>query len=171
MKTTQLNRELRQAGAEQAEAAGLTQLAGQLHQLSSRPVVSGRRHLLRASLVAGLVMAAVIAYAQISLPGSWSYPVKRLSEQTVVAMIPSYRATIMMRRSVEVKDLVAQHASSQAVLATLADYHAQAVLYESSDKVNYQAFTYCKNMLIQAAQLAPEDERSAITNTLNSLQT
>jgi hypothetical protein len=170
-----LRKELRLAGASKSERAGLVEVAGQLSRLNKRPSPAAaepwwRARLLPAGLasIAGLFIgAALIAYAQTSLPGSVSYPVKRLSEQAAVAFDPNYRATVMMRRSQEVRELVKQRASQHIVLATLADYRTEAAAYKTT---NYAAFEYCRSNLAQAASIAPNNERSAITNTLSSLQ-
>ena len=171
-----LGKELRLAGAKQSETDGLLDVAARLHHLTNGEAVyrpAGRRRWQLASLglatVTGLLIgAALVAYAQTSLPGSWLYPAKRASEKVAVAIDPGYRATLMMRRSQEVAALVRHHSGQPIILATLADYRAEAAAYKST---NYAAFEYCKNNLQQAAAIAPGQERSAIANTLSSLQT
>jgi hypothetical protein len=171
-----LQTELRQAGASKSETAELAQVATQLKVLSTHAVVpvsrpNWYRRLLPLSMasVAGLLIGAMlIAYAQTSLPGSWTYPVKKLSEQAAVLFDSNYRATLMMRRSQEVRELIHNGADQQIVLATLLDYQHEAAAYKST---NYAAFEYCKSNLVQAAGVAPATERSAIRNALSSLQT
>ena len=75
----------------------------------------------------------------------------------------------MMKRAQEVKQLIAEHANSSLVLATLADYQTKASAYKSVS-ANYAVFEYCKNNLQQAAAIAPSPERQAINKTLLSLQ-
>jgi hypothetical protein len=176
-----LREELRLAGAKQSETSELIEVAGRLHQLPAADKIhtqtaAGRpwrrwrpaATLGLASIVGILVGAGVVAYAQTSLPGSWLYPSKRLSENVAVAVDPNYRATLMMRRSQEVKQLVDRRAGKPVVLATLADYRTEAAAYKST---NYAAFEYCKSNLEQAAHAAPSPERTAISDTLSSLQT
>ena len=170
-----LHKELRQAGASLQEVTELSQLARQLPELNGLPAKPKRSWWTRfkpvpiAAAIGGLVVGAVlIAVAQGSMPGSALYPVKRLSEQAAVAADPSYRATLMMRRSQEVKQLVNRRAGQGRVLATLANYRRAAAAYKTD---NYAAFEYCKTNLAQAAAAAPPAERAAIDSTLHSLQT
>lgn len=170
--------ELRLAGAKESELNQLTEVADRLHRLNT-PSASLKQakqvrpgwHLapLGAALIVGVLLGAnVVAYAQTSLPGNWLYPSKRLSEKVAVAFDPGYRATLMMRRSQEVKELVDRHAGKPVVLATLADYKTEAAAYKSAD---YAAFEFCESNLKQAAAAAPTPERAAINGTLASLQT
>lgn len=172
-KHRELITELRSAGAKASETIGLIEIASQLKQLkvASQQAPQSRWRLATVGLaaIAGILIGAgVMTYSQTSLPGSWAYPAKRLSENVAVAFDPNYRGTLMMRRSLEVEQLVNRRASPHTVLATLADYKTAASAYKSSD---YAAFEYCKSNLEQAATAAPTPERSAITNTLSSLQT
>jgi hypothetical protein len=174
-KQRSLSRELLQAGARDSETNRLVEVADQLRNLKKPGPVYSRANPGRRLAAFGvtavfgiLIGAGLVAYAQTSLPGSWLYSSKRLSEKVAVAFDPNYRATLMMRRSQEVKDLVGQKANQHVVLATLADYKTEATAYKSS---NYAAFEYCKNNLEQAATVAPDPERTAIDGTLSSLQT
>ena len=175
-----LSKELDLAGAKRSEKGGLIEVANQLRTLNSPrsayvnakssrpwwqrwPVAQ-----LGLSALIGLSLgASIVAYSQTSLPGSWLYPAKRVSEKVAVVLDPSYRATLMMRRSQEVEELIGAHASKPVVLAILADYRTEAAAYKSP---NYAAFEYCKNNLEQAAKAAPPPERSAIADALSSLQ-
>ncbi len=175
-----LRKELRQAGAKNSETAKLVEVADQLQSLKSlrmfpNPAKDSRQWWRRQIAVLGVVAiagiltgAGLIAYSQTSLPGSWLYPAKRLSEKVAVAFDPSYRETLMMRRSQEVTALVRQQASEHAVLATLAAYRSTAAAYKSA---NYPAFECCKSNLEQAIAKASPPERTAINTTLASLQT
>jgi hypothetical protein len=107
-----------------------------------------------------------VSLAQSSLPGSWLYPVKRASENAAVAVDPSYRATLMMRRASEVQQLVGKGASQQRVLATLTSYQAEAAAYKTK---NYAAYSYCKANLQQAEASANPAEKQMIASTLRSL--
>ena len=172
MKDKVLEKELLRAGAQPGEMAGLAAVASQLRALD-RPILAPKSRrwgrllpLTATALTALIVGASLVAYAQTSLPGSWAYPVKQLSEKTAVAIDPSYRATLMMRRSQEVRQLVSRHADQGQVMATLADYRSAAAAYKSH---NYAAFEYCKSNLEQAAGIAPPSERAAINQTLATL--
>jgi hypothetical protein len=173
-----LRRELRSAGAGEAEtdrllavAAGLGELpaTGQRHRPRPRPAGW------RLALPTGLALVAVlfaggllVAASQTSLPGSWLYPVQKLSDNAAESAHPQYRAVVMMKRAQEVKQLVAKRADSGAVLAALNDYQAEAAAYKAGAG-NYSAFEYCKTNLQQAAQAAPSPERAAITTALSAL--
>jgi hypothetical protein len=119
-----------------------------------------------AAVVFLLIGMTSVASAQTSLPGNWLYPVKRLSENTAVKFNPNYRATLMMRRADEVKQLIGAQADSKQVIATLAAYDVQAASYKSK---NYPAFAYCKSNLEQAAAQANPVEKQHIATTLASL--
>jgi len=94
------------------------------------------------------------------------YPAKKLSENVAVAVKPSYKATIMMRRSYEVQQLISHNTGEHKVLSTLADYQAAAASYKAH---NYPAFEYCKGNLKQAAVNANPSERQAINIALAKL--
>jgi len=171
-----LRRELLGAGASAAEADELAGLAQRLSALGTVPErrperrkAAARFGLLPAAsvaVVALLVGMAVVAFAQASLPGSWLYPVKRVSENAVVAADPGYRATLMMRRADEVRQLVADDAKPGAVSATLGTYRAEAVAYKAE---NYPAFAYCRSNLQQAEKHAGAQEKQQIAAVLKTL--
>ena len=176
-----LSIELKGAGASDAEIRGLLNLASDLGRLTPDNH-SKQRLTLRSTgppfrlplLVLGgmaclLIGMSLTTFAQTSLPGSWLYPAKRLSEQAAVLIQPAYRAAIMMRRAQEVRSLVADHAGSRTVLATLSAYQTAASAYKF-DVTNYSAFEYCKTNLEQAETRATSQEQQAIKTTLASLQ-
>jgi hypothetical protein len=145
--------------------------------LSSEPVSQdkrpgGWRKLIPIGLtsISGLALGmALVILAQTVSPGSWLYPVQKLSDSVAMSVDPSYRGTVMMKRAQEVKQLIASHASSNLVLATLADYQAEAAAYKSVP-ANYAVYEYCKSNLRQAAANAPSPEHQAIDNALLSLK-
>jgi len=119
--------------------------------------------------IAGLAVGmALVMFSQTTLPGSILYPVQKLSDSMAVSVNPDYRGTVMMKRAQEVKQLIADHASSNLVLATLDDYKSEASAY-TSVSANYAVFDYCKSSLQQAATIATNPERQAIDATLSSL--
>ena len=179
MKNSQdtLRRELRSSGASVVESDELLHLAGRLSSLRAVPRTTALQSRKRAfayrllptsavAVLALLVGMSTVAFAQNSLPGNWLYPVKRLSENTAVAVHPDYRATLMMRRADEVRQLVADNASTSRVKATLADYQVQAKAYTAT---NYPAFDYCKSNLHQAEQTANSSEKQMIASVLKNL--
>ena len=178
-KLNMLSNELSSAGANSHELPSLLRLADDLtvlrhsHAAAAKPLLPrSRSRWLLPSLSSAcflLLGMGVVMLAQPSLPGNWLYPVKRLSEQTAVLAQPGYRATIMMHRAEEVHSLVAHHASSQKVLATLAAYQSDATAYRSTPG-NYSAFEYCKSSLRQAETQANAQEQQAIKTTLASLE-
>lgn len=172
-----LQKELRMAGATQKEATELGALAAQLYSLQppvDQPKAIAKRHRIWpivvpvgiASLAVGM---AILVAAQAVLPGSWLYPVQKISDKVAVAVHPAYRANVMMQHAQQVQELVAAHADSSAVMAALADYRTEANEYKSLS-ANYAAFEYCKSNLQQAASTATGSERDAIMSTLRGLQ-
>lgn len=167
-----LKRELCSSGASAGEAEVLAGLAQRLQALRIVPERRGARF--RFGLLPALSMVAValligmatVAFSQTSLPGSWLYPVKRVSENTAVAASPDYRATLMMRRADEVRQLVTNGASTSRVTATLSLYQTEAAAYKS---VNYPAFAYCRSNLKQAEQRATPAEKTQIAVVLKNL--
>lgn len=175
--TATLRQELHGAGADEAETGRLLTIASQLgdlktgKQVAAQPARGLRRTLLPAgiSVVAGLAIGALLVMAsQSSLPGNRLYPLKKASGQVAVALHPDYRGVIMMQRAQEVQKLVARHADSSMVLATLADYRSQAVAYKTG-AANYSVFEFCKANLRQAEAGATGPERQAISQTVASL--
>jgi hypothetical protein len=180
-RSTELKNELKIAGASDSEANELAGLAVSLQQLRSSQstgIVAKKsgRQTKRISLVplgltsvVGLAIGMALAIlSQSVLPGSLLYPVQKLSDTVAVSLDPSYRGIVMMKRAQEVKQLVADHASSGIVLATLGDYKTEASVYKPVS-TNYATFEYCKSSLQQAAAIAPNSERQAIGNMLSSL--
>ncbi len=169
---TTLKHELLSAGASKSEADELAAVAQRLQALRAIPESQTTRPhfrlvpVLSVAVVAPLVGMALVTFSQPSLPGSWLYPVKRLSENTAVAANPNYRATLMMRRADEVRQLVADDAGADKVSATLSTYQAEATAYKS---VNYPAFTYCRSNLKQAEQHANSAEKAQIAAVLKNL--
>ncbi|HUY85057.1 MAG TPA: hypothetical protein VMU97_00915 [Candidatus Dormibacteraeota bacterium] len=176
----QLRKELLAAGATAAEAKELQPIAAKLSLLKGRNAAAGNRpktNRWRAIVkpavfvASGLVLGMfVIITSQAALPGSWLYPAQKFSDSVAISIHPQYRANVMMKRAQQVNQLVAQHASSERVLATLADYTAEASAYKDTPHANYAAFEYCKTNLRQAASAAPPDVRQAISISLQSLE-
>ena len=177
---SQLRQELRQAGASAAEVDVLVRIASQLDQLrqshTTAASVSSKRFVrvfkplafTAAGLVVGMLLVAV---AQTVSPTSFLYRVQQLSDKAAISIHPSYRATVMMKRAQQVNELVAGRASSNRVLATLADYTAEASAYKSTPHANYAAFEFCKAALEQAATSSPSAVKQAITISLQTLDT
>ena len=172
-----LRQELRAAGAHAAEtdhllavAAGLGTLPAAHKQRPARLRFNWRTALPIGLTVVVALFAGVllVAASQTSLPGSWLYPVQKLSDTAAESVHPQYRAVVMMKRAQEVKQLVAERAASGIVLAALNDYQAEAAAYKTN-AANYSAFEYCKTNLQQAAAGAPAPERQAISTALSSL--
>lgn len=177
-----LRSELKAAGAHGREVNELRALAASLKGLkgSSKPLPKPAARYRRPSrwqtiLPAGLITLAGVAFgmalvifSQTVLPGSWLYPVQKLSDNATAAIHPEYRGTIMMRRAQQVKELVAEHAGSSSVLKALADYRTEASAYKST-ATNYAVFEYCKTSLRQAAAIAPDPQKQAINDALSSL--
>lgn len=174
-----LRTELTSAGASAAEVDTLIDVASSLtHLQDHRSNTAVRPHRRWRTFVpfgltslSGIALGmALVIFSQTVLPGSWLYPVQALSDTVAVSVDSGYKGTVMMKRAEQVKQLIAAHASSNVVLATLADYKTEAAQYKSI-ATNYAAFEYCKTSLQQAAAIAPSTERQAIVGTLDSLNT
>lgn len=171
--TKNLKHELRLAGASAKESNELALLASNLKRLKSpAPAHQSWTRLIPigiGSLAGVAVGMALVILSQTVLPSSALYPVQRLSDSVAMKVDPNYKGTVMMKRAEQVQQLIADHAKSSLVLATLADYRTEASSYKSIAS-NYAAFEYCKNNLVQAAAIAPSSERQAINMTLSSIK-
>jgi len=177
---SQLRKELHQAGANAAEVDELLPIASQLSRLSpqqARSAKSSTFHLVRllrpvVFTASGLALGMLlIIISQVASPTSILYPVQKISDGVAIDVHPQYRATVMMKRAQQVNQLVSEHASSKKVLATLADYTAEASAYRSMPHANYSAFEFCKTNLEQAAASASPEIKHAISSSLQSLET
>jgi hypothetical protein len=182
MKHTQkiLAAELRIVGASNAELEQLLPIAANLSELkyyntavSEPPSSRGLQRFLRSIVYAAPVLVVgmfLIITSQTVLPTSRLYPLQKLSDDVAMSVHPQYRATVMMRRAGQVNRLVAEHADSHVVLATLADYTNVAGSYKSAAYANYTTFKYCEASLRQASGKAPPRVRQAIANSLWSVE-
>ena len=177
----QLGRELAAVGANSAELKKLLPIAARLGALkyNSQPYIGGRRKLVWArvlipaaytslGLAAGMLL---LIAAQVATPASWLFPVQRASDGIAMDMHPQYRAVVMMKRARQVNQLVSDHADTQQVLMTLADYTRVADVYKSMPHANYAAFEYCELNLREASVSATPNVQRAITASLQSLET
>jgi hypothetical protein len=183
--TQLLETQLREAGASPDEAHTLARYGHLLHMLKDKePRVThdmrlplarqlGRRRRVTpliaslftiGSLTIGLAVASI---AQIAYPGNLLYPVKRLTENVAVIIQPNYRGTLMMRRAVEVKQLVTFHQNPKLINTTLQSYKTEASDYYGGDYADYE---YCESTLVQAEHLANGTERLAIAKTIASVK-
>jgi hypothetical protein len=182
--TTSLESELKQAGASEAEAKSLANLAVSLHALKGTEpqlarefkyygpppspwlawskVMFGSLTVIGA-LSIGLIIASV---SQTTIPGNLLYPIKQFTENLAVAVQPDYRGVLMMRRAQEVKQLVAQNSSPRLVDATLQNYKFEVAQYKGG---NYADYEYCESTLLQAEHMASGTQRLAIAQTIASV--
>lgn len=176
-KQQQLRTELSQAGATAAELKQLLPVAANLSLLKETSAKTATGSWLKIAKPAAFVASGLtagmllIVVSQAALPTSWLYPVQKLSDNVAVSLHPQYRANIMMKRAQQVNALVANHADSRQVMATLADYSREASAYRAAAHTNYAAFEYCKTNLEQAAAAASPEVRQAINGSLQSLET
>jgi hypothetical protein len=178
----QLHKELLAAGASATEVKELLTIASNLSLLKTSEAVVAKDNAksirwLRiikpvAYTASGLVLGMFfVIVSQAALPNSTLYAVQKFSDSIAIDIHPQYRANVMMKRAQQVNELVARHADSKQVLATLADYTKEASIYKSTPHTNYAAFEYCKTNLQQAATAAPTDIRQAISSSLQALET
>lgn len=178
----QLWSELQAVGASATESQELIRIASRLRHLNDDAAVHtdatrDKRHhrglrtilIITIPTVMGMTLGMVLVIAsQTVLPGSPLYPVQFASDTVAASFVPSYRGTIMMKRAMQVQQLVYSRAPSDEVSATLADYRKEASGYRSATS-NYAALEYCKTTLQEAAAQAPGTERQAIDAVLVSL--
>jgi hypothetical protein len=173
-----LQKELTEAGASPREVGELTILARELGQMERQPAATparSSRRLRSLAIFGGVTLGgiaigmALVIFSQTVLPGSPLYAVQKLSDSVAISADSSYRGTVMMKRAQQVQQLVAGHASSGTVMATLADYRHEAAAYKAAG-ANYAVFEYCKSSLQKAAAIAPASQRQAINASLESLQ-
>jgi len=174
---TQLHKELREAGASKREVRDLLPIAARLNRLpKEQRLEPSRVHWLGvaqpvAYAALGIAFGVfLIIFSQAAVPGSWLYPVQKMSDSAVVKLRPQYRATVMMKRAQQVNQLVASHASSGTVMATLADYSRVAGAYKAAPNTNYAAFEFCESNLKQASASASPEVQKAIATSLNYLE-
>lgn len=177
----QLKKELQEAGASSAEASQLSGIATKLPQLKGYKHIKDEGVGIKnrqwrwlkplTGVLTGLAFGALlILVSQSALPTSWLYSVQKFSDSVVIDIHPQYRANIMMKRAQQVNALVANHASSSKVLATLADYTNQAKIYKTMPHADYAAFEFCKTNLQQATLSASPAVKRAIQSSLQSLE-
>jgi len=178
----QLMKELQAVGASNAEIEDLLPIVSKLGQLSHGRTTATVEHASpsywprvfrpAAFTLLGLVLGVfLIVISQAALPTSMLYPAQKLSDSLAVRVDPQYRAIVMMKRAQQVNQLVAGHASSAQVIATLNDYTSEASVYRSSPHADYAAFEFCETSLRQAASAASPTVRKAIFASLQSLDT
>jgi hypothetical protein len=177
MNTYKLRRELTDAGATPAELEELLTLTADLGELSQpkAPKTSwfSWPRLVRGTSVAlagALAGVALIISVESVLPTNPLYALQKASDNVAMKVHPEYRGTVMMKRAQQVNTLVAQHAGSPVVLATLHDYADAARSYKNTPHADYAAFEFCKSNLQQAAAKATPAEKAAITKSLTYLQ-
>jgi len=68
------------------------------------------------------ILITEVVNAQKSLPGQPLYPIKRLSENIVKTINPSFKDEILRRRSEEIKNLTEQKKDSNLLKQTVSDY-------------------------------------------------
>ena len=177
-----IRNELLAAGASEYDALELSMLAtivAQLEKKQSLKQLSWLQFMFmfrKRSLAYGLsaitaaVFIAVVGFtvlAQSSLPGSKLYSVKIWSENSIAMVHPEFKKTMMMRRAQEVKDLIATHASSRLIIATLDDYHSDVRTYKIMDQ---RVIDYCSNKLRSATPNASPEIKAAIEKAIGTIQ-
>jgi hypothetical protein len=174
----QLHKELLAAGASAAEIDELLPIASRLSILKSGTTRDRQKanrwvRTIRpmAFTFTGLALGMfLVIVSQTALPTSLLYPVQKFSDSIAIKVHPQFRANVMMKRAQQVNQLVSNHAASKQILATLADYSAEASSYKSSPHASYAAFEYCQTNLQQAASSASPTIKKAILSSLQSLE-
>lgn len=176
--TTQLRKELQEAGAGPNEVGELIATANRVAQLKVIPSAntygqqSGWRRLAPFALTAIVFTvfgAGIVMFSQSVMPGSVLYPVQKLSDAAAITVHPSYRSTIMVKRMLQMTALIDHHASEAQVLAAVADYRSAAAGYHGGSS-NYETLEFCRGSLQQASAQTTGKVRDAIIQALGNLQ-
>jgi hypothetical protein len=173
--TEELRHELRLAGATREEIRALIPIATQLQAL---PKTIKRHHtsVFRWPILAAssLVSLAIIVFAMLLAmpaitPGNPFAAMQHGADNIAIAVHPNYRDTVMMKQADQINALVASHAATKTVLASLADYRTTVGAYTGRSP-HYGTVEYCRAELRKAANRASEPERNIITASLQNIQ-
>jgi hypothetical protein len=112
-----------------------------------------------------LISVGSVAYAQKSLPGQPLYPVKILSEDIVVAVVPSFKGEILQRRSEEIKTLSQQNNSQNSVNLQKTINRYEKTLQEDGG-INAASIEESRRNLEAASKGATLENKEAIENVI-----
>lgn len=184
--------ELREAGADPAEAAALGGVARQLktlprptrpaavnsHQLWASIQASAHRNPawryllpIPAAVSLALMGAATLAFAaQQSLPGDFLYPIKQSLESVEVRLIPGQRSTLAVRQSKDIKQSVEKHPNNPrpALTPLLNNLQHAATSHQLPTNKNDQE--QIRQNLEEAQRHTSGSLRATIDRTLQSVE-
>lgn len=109
------------------------------------------------------IFIAGVVNAQKSLPGQPLYPVKRLSENIVKAVNPSFKDEIIKRRSEEIKELTNQKKDSDLLKKTINDYKDEL---KEKGKLNPVKIQETKKNLEEAKDKSGEEDKKEIEKAI-----
>ncbi len=117
------------------------------------------------SLVLLLGFTSVVS-AQKSLPGQPLYPVKKLSENILSALSPSFKGEILKRRSEEVKDLSGKD-NSKDFYKAVRDYENEL---SKTQIINLEKIDESKKNLQEAQRTTSEENKEILENAIIQTQ-
>ena len=122
---------------------------------------------------AGIMLSAVlllgfasVVSAQGSIPGDPLYPVKRISEQVITYINPSFKGEILQRRSQEIRELSSRNNQPQ-MQETISSY--EKVLNENR-KISPEDISASKNNLEEAQKNASGQNKAEIENAIKNTE-
>lgn len=148
--------------------------AGNINSTSQRNFLFTYRPLFASVLGAFLLLSfATVVSAQDSLPGQPLYPVKRITENVVSIINPSFNSEILKRRSREIKHLSnpANNVSgnnSKNVQSAIKDYENELNNHKDIDK---SAIEESKTNLEEARKNSIEENRQEIEDIIRKTET
>lgn len=175
--TTQLRRELLDAGARPEDLVGLVAAAQAASRFGKAEWAERRRGRFRLPRLAsfGLTAAAglalgvgLVVLAQSALPGSFLYPIQQASDAVALWVRPDYRATLMTKRMIQMTALIDHHAGQPQILAAVADYQSAAADYQAASG-NYQILEFCRSSLQRAGGQTTGAVHRAVEQALANL--
>lgn len=115
------------------------------------------------------VSFATVVSAQDSLPGQPLYPIKRLSEDVVVAINPSFKGEVLKRRSSEIKLLseTKDKKNSTNLKNTIKDYEGEL---NGKGNIGGKDIEDSKNNLEDASRVASDGSKLEIENVLRQTE-
>lgn len=113
------------------------------------------------------VTFTTVVNAQKSLPGDPLYPVKRLSENVIVAVNPKFKNEVLIRRSEEIKELTEKNKGQNLIKKTIDEYRNNL---QKDGKLNPTKVKESKKNLEDAKENSIEENKEEIEKALNQLE-
>jgi len=113
------------------------------------------------------ILITEVVNAQKSLPGQPLYPIKRLSENIVKTVNPSFQSEILKRRSEEIRNLAQQKNNSELLKKTLNDYENEL---KNKNNTNSIKIEESKKNLEDARERTGENSKEEIESVIKKTE-